>query len=202
MKNQKETSWDEIKAIVKETSLQMKETDRRFKETERMMKERFREIERMIREDTEKTKMMIRENSKQIGGITASNGEFCEEYFINTFKANPTFLGEKYMVFENPKPRPVVINDQYDLVLENGNKVVLIEMKYKAKVSDVKGMLLKLKSYRANFPMYDDYKIYLCLASFRFRDYVKARAAEEGIVLLQQRGEKIEVVSEKLKLWN
>jgi hypothetical protein len=49
--------------------------------------------------------------------------------------------------------------------------------------------------------MYENYKIYLCLASFRFRDYVKARAAEEGIVLLQQRGEKIEVVSENLRFF-
>jgi len=186
MKNQKETSWAEIRAMLKEIAENQKETDRRFKETDRRFKE---------------TEKLIKENAKLIGGISASNGEFCEEYFINTIKANPTFLGEKFMVFENPKPRPVVINDQYDLVLENGNKVVLIEMKYKAKVSDVKGMLLKLKSYRANFPMYDDYKIYLCLASFRFRDYVKARAAEDGIVLLQQRGEKIEVVSENLRFF-
>jgi len=190
MKNQKETSWAEIRAM-------MKETAKGFKELKRMMEENSKDFDKRIKE----TDRIVRENSKQIGGISASNGEFCEEYFINTFKANPTFLGEKFMVFENPKPRPVVINDQYDLVLENGSKIVLIEMKYKAKVSDVKGMLLKLKSYRANFPMYENYKIYLCLASFRFRDYVKARAAEEGIVLLQQRGEKIEVVSENLRYW-
>ena len=166
-----------------------------------MLKESSKKTERLIKESFRETKRLIHENSKQIGGITASNGEFCEEYFINTFKANPTFLGEKFMVFESPKPYPMVVNDQYDLVLENGSKIVLIEMKYKAKVSDVKGMLLKMKSYRANFPMHKDYKIYLCLASFRFRDYVKIRADEAGIVLLQQRGEKIEVVSENLRYW-
>ena len=62
-------------------------------------------------------------------------------------------------------------------------------------------MFIKLKSYRYNFPFHQDYKFYLYLASFRFRDYVKSRAAQEGIVLLQQRGEKIEIVSENVRTW-
>ena len=205
MKKEKETSWAEIKAliketdkIVKETAMQMKETDRRFKETDR----RFKETERMIKENAKENAKMIKENSKLIGGISASNGEFCEEYFVNAFKENPTFLGEKFeRVVDNLKPEPMIVNDQYDLVLRNGKTIVLIEMKYKAKVSDVKGMFLKLQSYRANYPMYKNYKVYLCLASFRFRDYVKSCAAKEGIVLIQQRGEKIEVVSENLRYW-
>jgi len=198
MKNQNETSWDDIKAMFKGIAESQKEHDRWFKEFDK----RLKETERMIKEDTKETKRLIRENSIQIGGITASNGEFCEEYFINTFKQNPYFLGEKYEVYESPKPEKMLINDQYDLVLRNGSIIVLIEMKYKAKVSDVRAMRLKLHSYRANFPREQHYKFYLCLASFRFRDYVKVRAAEEGIVLVQQRGERIEVVSEKLKLWD
>jgi len=178
MKKTEDTSWTEIRAMIKEIAKSQKETEKRFQETERM----------------------IKENAKLINGISASNGEFCEEYFVNCFKENPTFLGEKFdYVLDNLKPFPAVVNDQYDLVLHNGSVVVLIEMKYKAKVSDVKKMFLKLKSYRANYPMFNDYKVYLCLASFRFRDYVKIRAAEEGIVLVQQRGEKIEVVSEKVR---
>jgi len=71
MKNQKETSWDDIKAM-------FKETDRRFKETEKFIKETSASIKR--------TERMICDANKQIGGISKSNGEFCEEYFINSFK--------------------------------------------------------------------------------------------------------------------
>jgi len=49
--------------------------------------------------------------------------------------------------------------------------------------------------------MFKDYKTYLCLASFRFPDIVRERAAEEGIVLIQQRGDKIEIVSENIRTW-
>ena len=62
-------------------------------------------------------------------------------------------------------------------------------------------MFSKLHTYRANYPMFKDYKVYLCLASFRFPDTVRARAEEEGVVLIQQRGEVIEVISENVKTW-
>jgi len=70
-----------------------------------------------------------------------------------------------------------------------------------AGTDDVGRMFRKLESYRANYPMYKDYKIYLALASFRFSDAVRKRADEAGIVLIQQQGEKIEVISEKVRTW-
>ena len=125
MKHQKETSWDDIKAMFKESHKnfmkEMKKLKESQKETEKMVKEtslqiketnlQMKETDRRFKE----TEKLIKENAKHIGGITASNGEFCEEYFINTFKANPYFLGEKYEVIESPRPRPMVVNDQYDL---------------------------------------------------------------------------------------
>jgi len=148
------------------------------------------------------TDQKIARLEKMIGGISRNNDEFCEEYFVNAFKENPTFLGEKYdKVIDKLKPYPAVIDDEYDLVLHNGNTAVLIEMKYKANIEDVGKIFSKSHSYRANYPMFKNYKIYLCLASFRFPAKVRERAAEEGIVLIEQRGEKIEVISEKLKTW-
>ena len=191
MKKHENLTWEDIKAMYAEIAEMQKETDRRFKETERILNEKFARAEKMI-ENT----------NKQIGGISRSNGEFCEEYFINSFKENPTFMGEKYeRVVDYLKPEPVVINDEYDLVLRNGSTVVLIEMKYKASIEDVGKMFSKLHSYRANYPMFKDYKAYLALASFRFPTKVRKRADEEGIVLIEQRGDKIEVISEKVKAW-
>jgi len=205
MKKHENLTWDDIKAMYaevaemqKETSLQMKETDKQFKESER----RFKETERILNEKFTRMEKAIENTNKQIGGISRSNGEFCEEYFINSFKENPTFMGEKYeRVVDYLKPEPVVINDEYDLVLRNGSTVVLIEMKYKANIEDVGKMFSKLHSYRANYPMFKDYKAYLALASFRFPAKVRKRADEEGVVLIEQRGDKIEVISKNVKTW-
>ena len=174
-------------------------------ERDRLYEERMKRLdERMAKTDERmaKTDEKIAKTNEQIGGISKSNGEFCEEYFVNVYEENPVFMGEKFdRVLYNLKPEPVVINDQYDLVLRNGKTIVLIEMKYKAKVDDVGGMFRKLKTYRANYPMFKDYRIYLCLASFSFSDRVKARAAEKGVVLIQQKGEINEVISENLRTW-
>jgi len=39
------------------------------------------------------------------------------------------------------------------------------------------------------------------LASFRFPAKVRKRADEEGIVLIEQRGDKIEVISKNVRAW-
>jgi chemotaxis protein histidine kinase CheA len=155
---------------------------------------------------------LFAQNREQIGGISRSNGEFCEEYFVNCFKENPTLLGEKYdriltYFSTDPKNRlipgsdPIAIVDEYDLIMQNCTSIALIEMKYKAGTDDVGKMFSKLHSFRTNFPSLKDYKIYLCLASFRFPKMVRDRAAKEGIVLIEQRGDKIEVISENTKTW-
>ena len=198
-KKHENLTWNDIKAMYAEIAEMQKETEKRFRETDK----KFAETERIVKETSEsikRTEKMIENTNKQIGGISRSNGEFCEEYFINSFKENPTFMGEKYeRVIDYLKPDPVVINDEYDLVLRNGSSVVIIEMKYKASTEDVGKIFSKLHSYRANYPMFKDYKAYLALASFRFPAKVRQRANEEGIVLIEQRGEKIEVISENVK---
>jgi len=188
----------ETKQIIKENAAAQKETDRilseKCAETWKQIKETGKNIDRLEKQ--------IATTNQQIGGISQSNGEFCEEYFINAFKANPTFLGERFdIILSHVKPYPAITNDEYDLILHNGGTVVLIEMKYRAKVDDVGKMFKKLESYRDNYPMFQDYKLYLCLASFSFSDDVKATATERGIVLIEHQGEKIEIVSENVRAW-
>jgi len=192
MKKQKELTWAEIKAMYAETDRRFKETARQMKETDRIINEKFDRLDKLFAQTRE-----------QIGGISRSNGEFCEEYFINCFKEDPTFMGEKYdQILEYVRPYPkAVIDDEYDLILHNGNSVVLIEMKYKARLNDVGKMFSKLESYRANYPMNKNYKIYLCLASFRFSKNIREKADEEGVVLIQQKGDKNEVISKNIRTW-
>jgi hypothetical protein len=198
MKKEKETSWAEIRAMFKEIAKERKEFAKERKEFNKEFAKERKETDRQMKETGKK----IDKLREEIGGISRSNGDFCEEYFINCYKENPVFMGEKFdRVLDNLKPEPAVVDDEYDLVLRNGSTIVLIEMKYKARIDDVGKMFIKLRSYRANYPMFQDYKIYLCLASFRFSPRVRARAEEKGIVLIQQRGEKIEVVNENVRTW-
>ena len=191
MNDQEKKIWTELQA-------KSYETDERFNE----MHERLNEIADFLNKKFFHTEKMIADSNRRIEGISKSNGEFCEEYFINCFKENPTFMEERYdRVLEYLRPDPAVIDDEYDLVLRNGRSIVLIEMKYKARLNDVGKMFSKLHSYRANYPMFKDYKIYLCLASFRFSKNIREKADEEGVVLIQQKGDKNEVISKNIRTW-
>ena len=202
MKKQKEFTWTEIKAMSAETDRRFKETEKLIKETAQLQKETAQQMKETDKKFDRLDKLFA-QTREQIGGISRSNGEFCEEYFINCFKENPTFMEEKYdQVLEYVKPYPnAVIDDEYDLVLHNGSSVVLIEMKYKAAMTDIGKMFSKLESYRANYPMCKNYKIYLCLASFRFPKNIREKADEQGIVLIQQKGDKNVVISKNVKTW-
>ena len=191
MKKQEEITWAEVTAKFNQIAEMQKEYEQQRKKDTRDFHAKMDRLDKLFAQTRE-----------QIGGISRSNGEFCEEYFINSFKQSPTFFGEKYdRVIEYLRPDPAIIDDEYDLVLRNGSTIVLIEMKYKASMTDVGKMFSKLHSYRANYPMFDDYKIYLCLASFRFPKNIREKADEQGIVLIEQRGDKIEVVSEHIRTW-
>ena len=191
MKKKEEITWAEITAKFNQIAEMQKENEQLRKKDAQDFHARMDRLDKLFAQTRE-----------QIGGISRSNGEFCEEYFINCFKENPTFMEEKYdRVIEYLRPDPVVIDDEYDLVLRNGSSIVLIEMKYKAAMTDVGKMFSKLKSYRANYPMFNNYKIYLCLASFRFPKNIRKKADKEGIVLIQQKGDKNEVVSKNIKAW-
>ena len=205
MKKKKEITWEEIKAMNAETAKILNEDRKQAREDRKQAREerkKMKESHEDFMKRMEKLEKLFAQTREQIGGISRSNGEFCEEYFINAFKENPTFLGEKYdRVVEYLKPDPAVVDDEYDLILRNGSTVALIEMKYKAGLNDVGKMFSKLHSYRLNYPMFKDYKTYLALASFRFSKAVREKAEKEGVVLIQQRGEKIEVISENIRAW-
>jgi hypothetical protein len=209
--------------VEKKRVMEEREEERKQKEEEKEERKREREKEKKLNSERKKVLNELKEYRKthrdaikrmkeidikyektfgQIGGISRSNGKFCEEYFINSFIENKTFLGEKFdNVVDYHKPLFPIIEDEYDLVMINGTTVVLIEVKYKADLNDVGKVFSKLTTYRTNYPNFKDYKIYLGLASFSFSKAVRDRAARDGIVLIRQRGEKIEVISENIRAW-
>jgi hypothetical protein len=78
-------------------------------------------------------------------------------------------------------------------VLYNGEAVGIIEIKYKAQTEDLEKMVeKKVSNFRALFPYYQDYKVYLGLGSMSFNDYVYKKARDLGIGLLKQTGQNVE----------
>jgi hypothetical protein len=154
-----------------------------------------------LRESQKETDRLIKELSKNIGGISNSNGSFAEEYFLNSLCRKMEFAGIHFNKVTGggqyggkiEMPDGSVREDEFDIVMLNGNSVAIIEIKYKAKSSDVEDLAnRKVNDFRILNPAYKNFNIYLGLGSLSFDNYVVNKAKECGVGLLKQIGETVE----------
>jgi hypothetical protein len=181
--------WEEIKKMFKETDRRFKETDRRFKETDKGFQE---------------TKQLVKDLSKQIGGVSNSNGDVAESYFISSFENNTHFAGQDYdSIASNLKKKNKKMNLQgeYDLVLYNCSSVAILEIKYKAEKEDVEQVIKKADTFKKLFPEYKDYAIYLGLAGLHVDKNAEKEAKIQGIGIIKQVGKNMVINDAHLKVF-
>ena len=164
----------ELKESQKKTDEQMKKTDEQMKKTD----ERLSKI------------------AKMVGNISNNQGDIAEEFFYNSIKVKPTLAGINYdFVDKNVTRNKNNIEDEYDILLVNGEDVAIIETKYKAHTFDVEKLInKKYENFKKLYPEYRDYNHHLALASFYINDDVKEMALSNNVILLQRKGDLIETI--------
>ena len=150
-----------------------------------------------------KTDATLERMGIHLGGITNSNGSITEEYFYNALKDKPILGGVTYdIVDRNIKANFSKVRDEFDIVLYNGDSIALIECKTKAHENDLMKLVEKKASnFKELFPYYKHYKIYLGLASFCFYDELEVMAQKQGVAILKQKGEVLEIEADNLKVY-
>jgi hypothetical protein len=193
MNNYNDLSWDDIKAMIDKTSKNIAKHDR-------MLTKKFAETDKKIAE----TSRIVKELSRDIGGITKSNGEFAESYFVNSFSNAMQFAGQEYNGFDSRvrrKDKKLNLQGEYDLVLYNCTSAVIIEIKYKARKKDVQELLLKAPIFKQLFPQYANYGLYLGLAAFHFEENTEKESIDQGIAVIKQVGDNMVINDAHLKLF-
>ena len=181
----------ETRAQIKETSEQMKETRAQIKETSAQMK---RTDEQMKRTDErlKRTDEQLKRIGIQVGGISNNQGDVAEEFFFNSL-VEDTRLGSIHFddITMNMQKHRGQIQEEYDLVLTNGDAVGIIEVKYKTHEKDLDKLERKMRHFKKLFPIYDKYKLYGAIASFHINDDAKRAALERGFFVLQRSGKMV-----------
>jgi len=182
-----------IKELSIEAATQRKETERQMKETDRQMKETDRKLQAL---------------GINVTGISNSNGKFAEELFYDSLERSKTFAGvhfdEVSKEFRGTKRMPggPMIQDQFDIVMLNDNAIAIIEIKFRAERDYLKEMAeRKVSNFRALFPYYENYTIYLGLGSLIFEGNVMREAKKYGVGLLKQCGNAIEYKTDWVKAY-
>ena len=206
---QKTPTFESVWALLQETAQLQKESearrekakadfDRQLKESEARREKANADFDRQLKESRDNFDERIKKLDKLIGGISANNGFFAEEYFLNAFEAGQThFFGEKFDEIErNIKIKTKKLQDEYDIALYNHTSVALIEVKYRAHKNDIPKMLKKPETFRKVFTDYKDFKIYLGFASMSFYPACEEECTKNGIAIIKQVGEKV-IINDK-----
>jgi hypothetical protein len=141
--------------------------------------------------------------TKQIGGIDNNIGHHAEEYFQNIFTERMVFGGVEYDdMTPNLAHREKNGEVEFDIFLENGDAVAIIEVKNRIHPNFIKELAgERLQKFRKYFPGYNNHKAYLGIAGFSFSKAVLKEAKEYGVGIIRQVGDSVEMAAGELKAY-
>jgi multidrug efflux pump subunit AcrA (membrane-fusion protein) len=144
-----------------------------------------------------KTDAKLDKLAEMYGGVGNNQGKVAEEFYFNSLKFKPELNGIKFDFIEKNVTRSKGnLEEEYDLLLVNGEELYIVEVKYRLHPKDIERLVgRKVKHFMRLFPEYRNYRIHLALATFSVEDDVKQMALELGITLLQRRGQLIETLA-------
>ncbi|MDR1268130.1 MAG: PD-(D/E)XK nuclease family protein, partial [Planctomycetaceae bacterium] len=187
---------------------QIKATDRQLreqlKETDKQLKEQLKETDRQLRERFKITDKKISQLGDRIGELIESMVEGGIVKQFNELNYSFNFQQcSRHVEFCNHQ---LPIAGEIDFLLENGDTVLLIEVKTNLSISDVKDHLKRLEHYRCYLDAGNKkYKILGAAAGGVVSTHVRDYVLKQGLFLITQSGESFKIVTPpdnvKLKTW-
>jgi hypothetical protein len=173
---------------MKRTDEQMKRTDEQLKRTDEQMK---RTDEQLKRTDEKLERIGI-----NLGNISKNQGDVAEEFFFQSL-IKDTHLGNIHFddVVKNMEKHRGKIQEEFDLVMTNGDAVAVVEVKYKAHKNDLDKLDRKMRHFKQLFPIYQAFKQYGAIAAFHINDDAKEEALSRGYFVLQRSGDLVHTES-------
>ena len=141
----------------------------------------------------QKTDRKLEKASDLLGGIGKNQGDVAEEFFFNSLVDDPHLGGINFDdISKNESKLRGKLQEEYDIVMTNGDAIGIVEVKYKAHENDLGKLERKMGNFKTLFPVYQNYKLYGAIASFHINDDAKKDALERGFFVLQRKGEVVQ----------
>jgi hypothetical protein len=183
---------DELKALVASLAVDSKNLREAQKATDEQMKRTEEQIARNDRMLTEKLDRM----GITLGNIGQNQGDVAEEFFFQSLIKDNRLGSIRFDdVVKNMEKHRGHIQEEYDLVMTNGDAIAVVEVKYKAHKNDLDKLDRKMKHFKQLFPIYRAYKQYGAIATFHINDDAKEEALKRGYFVLQRSGDLVHTES-------
>jgi len=177
--------------------------DKRLAETDAKLNKFFAETNaQLAKTDAQlaKTDAQLKKLSDMVGGTVNNQGQAVEEFFYRSLAKQLRVSDMKFdVIYRNLTGHIKGLQDEFDIVLANGDTLALFEVKTKAHISLVDTMLQrKIPNLRKVLPNFKNYKIYAGIASLVTYDELIEEVKKHGLFLLTQHGRHLEVVNEEV----
>jgi hypothetical protein len=185
-------SFETVWAILQENAQGMKE----LRESQKELNASLKETERILKEQAESSNNRIGSLTNLFGDVTEAMiaPKICEkfeEFGFSFPRANPNVR------FND---RVNNISFEVDIMLENGDKAMLIEVKTKQTIDRVDKHILRLKKMRNYANLHGDKRIFLgAIAGIVITDEIRDYALSQGFYLIEYAGENFYITSPKDK---
>ncbi|AGF51441.1 slr1818 [Synechocystis sp. PCC 6803] len=190
------TTLDEVLDLFKQVAQAQKETDR-------LLREQSQETDRQLRESEQRFQKSIIENEKgfkqlrkELGNLGQSWGRFvenmvapaCETLFLD--RGIPV-----HQVSQRVKKRLNSDTLEIDILVLNQDHALVVEVKSKLSVQDVKDFLTNLAEFRRFFPEYEQKQVYGAVAAMDIEEGADKYAYRQGLFVLTQSGESVSILN-------
>ena len=184
----------QIRTSQAKTDEQLRKTDEQLRKTDEQLRElkaQQAETSAQIRE----TDRQLRELKTMFGNAQNNQGQMVEEFLSNTVAKTKYLWGIRYdYIHRNLKGHFHQTQGEFDIVLQNGSAVAIIEIKSTANINDLEKFPQKIANFRILFPMFQKYQIYIGIASLNINSEVIAECEARGYGVLKIAGDSIEEI--------
>ncbi len=189
---------EETKNLKEMIRLMNLETDKKMQETSKKMQEtskKMQETDKYIQE----TARIVREMSIKIEGISDSNGDMAEFSISSALQNNLRVGDSEYDYMDTNlkrKHKKSGIEAEYDIILYNTNKVLIIEVKYNFKEKYLSQFYKNLKNFKLLFPEHKNCELYGAVAGLSFEKSTLEEAKKYGFYILTQDNKNLKLLNE------
>jgi Holliday junction resolvase-like predicted endonuclease len=181
-----------------------------FQESERMLTEKFQETDKKFQETDKELQELIRytreqdaKSREQDKKVKDLNKLFVNQwgYLVESLVEGKIveLLNERGIKVQHTATNLKSFKDEaeIDIIAENGNEIVVIEVKTTLRNDYIDEFLEKLSNFKKFFPKYKDNIVYGAMAYLKSPENVSARAKKQGLLLIKATGDSARIVNAK-----
>jgi Holliday junction resolvase-like predicted endonuclease len=199
-----------IEKISKETDRKFQETNLKFQQSERMLTEKFQATDKELHELIRYTKEQDAKSIEQDKKVRDLNNLFVNQwgYLVESLVEGKIveLLNERGIKVQHTATNLKSFKDEaeIDIIAENGNEIVVIEVKTTLRNDYIDEFLEKLTNFKKFFPKYRENIVYGAMAYLKSPENVAARGKKQGLLLIKATGDRAFITNSvdfKPKTW-